>query len=112
MTVIQFSEVAKWAKTDREAGKRIKEKEAIYRGIIEKEAQFRGETLEETLPKIQRSDNKIDAHHLDSFQEIASLKGISVYEVQLDIRIERRGLLVNDVLPNLPPNVEFRFSQG
>ena len=98
-------------KTDATAAKRIAEKEATYRGLIEQEARFRGETLEEALPAHTRMDERIDTKRSAFYQSRAARLGISVYEAQLDVRIERMSFLVNDILPNLSANVEYRLTR-
>jgi len=82
-----------------EEEKRIREKEAIYRELIEIEAKKYGRTYEEEKA-IEDEENRVsDAKVPDLYKKLSEKKGISIYEAELNVRI---GFLqaLNKYAPN------------
>ena len=99
MAVIQFAEVVQGTKTDLDAEKRIQEKEAIYRGLIEKEAVRLGKPFEEMEAIIIAEDNENEERRRKDGRASRN------YEHELDRNIKAMRYFVEKFAPLIPEGV-------
>jgi hypothetical protein len=97
MAVIQFAEVVQGTKTDLDAEKRIQEKEAIYRGLIEQEARLKGKNFEDFLAEAEAQNERLEAEPetKEAIKIVAEREALSIYETKLNGRIEIQEIILS-----------------
>ncbi len=84
--VIPF-EAVRQDRPETEEEKRIKEKEAIYRGLIEQEAWKYGVTFEEEFALFEQEEQELHEEDPEVREVVAKRTGVGLYEASLDINI-------------------------
>lgn len=100
--IIPFEEVVRKTKVYRGEEKRVKEKEAIYRGLIGREARRLGIAFEEMKKVTDARAKRVEAETPNLDKMDAYEKGISLYEAKLDNRIEFLSLWEKHFAPHQP----------
>ena len=98
MTIFTFEEVAQGADTEAE---RIRAKEAIYRGLIAKEAARCGVPFEKMEAKTRAEDKNIEEWRRERGARSRN------YEHELDRNIKSLRYIVEVFTPNLPDGMNF-----